>query len=96
MNKAEIQQLTLDGLDGVMGLMQVLVVALQLQGKLDTAAYARLLLDYRGKLLAPDSIQSTLVDRMLMMLSSESPEVLVRRSSLHLLPTGKTAHPPDE
>jgi hypothetical protein len=96
MNKAEIQQLTLDGIDGVMGLLQVLVVALGKQGQLDTAAYAHLLLDYRKNLLEPESVQATLVDRMLRMLVDENPEVLVRRDGLHVLTKSEAAPPSDE
>lgn len=74
-----------DVADGVMQVLQVLVVSLGTQGVLDTAHFARLLTDWRTNHTEGGSFGQVMVDRMLTMLVDE-PEVLVRRASMRVVP----------
>lgn len=86
------QDLALEGIEGVMQLLQVLVLALGKTGQLDTAEYARLLADWHNKQIEPDSLQDVLFQRMLGMLVDQ-PEVLLRRTGFQLM---QAASPADE
>ncbi len=86
----------LDAVDGVMQVLQVLVVGLIRTGALDPTEYARLLLDWRRSHVAPESVQQAVVDRMLDMLSERS-DVLIRRSEIRAVaPTPAAPRPGDE
>ncbi len=90
------QDLALEGIEGVMQLLQVLVLALGKTGQLDTAEYARLLADWHHKQIEPDSLQDVLFQRMLGMLVDQ-PEVLLRRTGIQLMqapgPVGEPRQP---
>ena len=77
-----------EGLDGMMKLLQGLVIALQQSGSMDTAYYARLLVSMRGDEKA-NSMQEALIDRMLMMLVDD-PQTLVRRMAIRAVPDTDT------
>lgn len=96
MNQQETETFIVEAVDGLMSLLQVLVVALSKEGKLDTAEYARLLLDLRQKTVQPDSYQDVLFQRMLEMLVEGDPQVLMRRWDMHVVPTGQEPPPADE
>ena len=96
MNQQETETFIVEAVDGLMSLLQVLVVALSKEGKLDTAEYARLLLDFRQKLVQPDSYQDALFQRMLEMLVEGDPQVLMRRLEMHVVPTGQEPPHADE
>lgn len=83
-NEQTSHDIYLDAIEGLMSLLQMLVVSLGRTGKMDTADYARALLDYRDR-LPPDSVAQTLFDRMLDLLVEEGADVLLRRSSMRLV-----------
>lgn len=83
----------MDALEGVMTLLQVLVVSLDRSGHLDSADYIQALLSARDELIDKDSIAETLVDRMLDMLVKEGAETLHRRRALHLVRPGVSPEP---
>lgn len=84
------EELTMDAVEGLMSLLQVLVISLGRTGMLDTADYARLLLDYREQHIARESIAEALIDRMLDSLVKEGADVLLRRHSMRLIPPSGT------
>lgn len=96
MNQQETESFMLETVEGLMSLLQALVIALSKQGKLDTADYARLILDMRQQMVEPDSYQDVLFQRMLQMLVEGDPQVLMRRWEMHLVPTGKEPPLADE
>jgi len=85
----------LEGIEGVMQLLQVLVLALGKTGQLDTAEYARLLADWHNQQIEPDSLQDVLFQRMLGMLVDQ-PEVLLRRTGFQLMPVSSPAGEPKQ
>lgn len=85
----------LEGIEGLMQLLQALVLALGKTGQLDTAEYARLLADWHNQQIEPDSLQDVLFQRMLGMLVDE-PEVLLRRSRFQLMPAPSLADEPKQ
>ena len=87
------QDWALEGIEGVMQLLQVLVVALGKTGQLDTAEYARLLADWHHQQIQPGSTQDVLFQRMLGMLV-EQPEVLLRRTGFQLMQAENPAGEP--
>jgi hypothetical protein len=87
MNQQETEACILETAEGLMSLLQALVLALAKQGKLDTGEYARLLLDMRQRMVEPGSYQDVLFQRMLQMLVEGDPQVLVRRWDMHAVPT---------
>ena len=74
----------LEAVDGVLKVLQVLVLRLGQSGVLDSSEYARDLLSYRTQ-EAPDSIQAAVIDRMLDMLVDRA-DVLLRRAEIHAVP----------
>lgn len=79
--------LALEFCEGVMQVLQVLVVCLGKSGRLDTAEYARLLSNWRETNVDRDSIQEAVIDRMLSMLVDQ-PEVLAHHMQAHLRRSG--------
>ena len=55
----------LEGIEGLMQLLQALVLALGKTGQLDTAEYARLLADWHNQQIEPDSLQDVLFSECL-------------------------------
>lgn len=94
MNQEETKNFMLEAVEGLMSLMQALVMALSKQGNLDTAEYARLLLDLRERQgFEDDSFQDVLFQRMLQMLVEGDPSVLVRRWGMRAVPTEQVPDP---
>lgn len=87
------QDWVLEGIEGVMQLLQVLVIALGKAGQLDTAEYARLLADWHHQQIQPGSTQDVLFQRMLGMLVDQ-PEVLLRRTGFQLMQAESPAGEP--
>jgi hypothetical protein len=77
-----------DGLEGVMTLVQLLVLSLQRQGLLDTQAFAQDLLAFRKDAVTcpPESMCCAVMDRMLELLVSDRPDVLLRRAQIRVVP----------
>lgn len=96
MTEEETQTFMLEATDGLMKLMQALVLTLTKQGTLDGAEFARTLLSFRQEVLAPDSYQDLLFQQMLQILVEDDPEVLVRRWGMHAVPTEPQPDPVDE
>lgn len=89
MTNEEREVFMLETVEGLMSLMQALVLALAKQGSLDTAEYARLLLDLRERQgFEAESYQDVLFQRMLAMLVEGDPQVLVRRWGMRPVPSG--------
>ena len=96
MTDEERETFMLETVEGLMSLVQGLVLALAKQGALDTAQYARLLLELRERQqYAPGSYQDVLFQRMLGMLVEGDPDVLVRRWGMRPVPSGPAAPPGD-
>ncbi len=74
----------LDASEGVMEVLQVLVVALAATGALDTAEYARLLAEWRQAHTANGSLQAVFMERMLAVLVDD-PGPLMRRAMMRLV-----------
>jgi len=87
MTLEEQETFMLEAVEGLMTLMQALVMALDKSGTLDTAEYSRVLLGMRESLVEPGSLQDVLFQRMLRMLVEGDPKVLVRRWGMHAVPT---------
>lgn len=96
----DLEDPVFDAVDGVMKLLEVLVLTLGKSGALDTGEYARLLTDFRRTQVEPDSVQEAVIDRMLTLLV-DRPDVLLRRSAFQLVsesdrdpaPTGPASDP---
>jgi hypothetical protein len=87
MTQEEQETFMLEAVEGLMSLMQALVMTLGKTGALDTEEYARVLLGMRESMVAPGSTQDVLFQRMLQMLVEGDPQVLVRRWGMHAVPT---------
>lgn len=96
MTEKETQTFMLETVEGLMSLMQALVITLQKQGTLDGAEFARVLLAMRKEMAPEDSYQDVLFQRMLQMLVDGNPEVLVRRWGMHAVPTESQPTPVEE
>lgn len=83
MNKAETERMLVNGIDGLMALMQAMVVTLCKSGAMSPASYAADLLEIRSSAVDRDSIQDLLFVRMLGLLVAEHPDVLARRAEMH-------------
>jgi restriction endonuclease Mrr len=94
MNQEEMQEFMLESVEGLMAMLQTLVLALAKDQVLDTAKYARLLVEMQEKMgYAEDSYQVLLIHRMLGMLVEGNPDVLVRRMGMHAVPTEPASDP---
>lgn len=96
MTEEETQTFMLETVEGLMSLMQALVLTLTKQGTLDGAEFARVLLGMREAMVQEGSYQDVLFQRMLEMLVEGDPEVLVRRWGMKAVPTGPQPDPVDE
>lgn len=95
----ETGELISDGLDGVMTLIQLLVLTLHRQERLDMLAFAADLLAFRKDeaVCPPQSMRAHVIDRMLDMLVEDRSEVLLRRAQIHVvLPKSPPIDPADE
>ncbi len=93
MNQEETEEFMLESVEALMSMLQVLVIALGKDGRLDTEEYARLLLDLRERTeVESGSYQDVLIQRMLSILVADDPEVLVRRWGIRAVQTD--AEPP--
>jgi len=77
---------SLDATEGVMTVLQLLVLELDRSGVLNGAQFAKLLLDFRRDQVEEDSMRAVMIDRMLGMFCQEGVEVLIRRHALELVP----------
>lgn len=88
----EEMNLSLDAIEGVMQVLQVLVMCLDKQGHLDGGEYAAMLADWRIQHVPPDSLQEAIVDRMIDTLVDD-PRALIRRMGM-LLSARQKPEPP--
>lgn len=101
MTEEESQAFMQESIEGLLNLLQVLVVALGKSGQLDTGEYARLLTDFQNQHMEAGSMQAVLFDQMLALLVDQ-PEVLKRRMALSVVaqnpvpsPTAPSSDPVD-
>lgn len=83
-NDEELTALAQETAEGVLDVLQILVISLANSGHLDTADFSRLLVDWRQDHTESESMRQAVVDRVLAMLVDE-PEVLTRRLSMQLV-----------
>lgn len=93
-NDEEMQEIAQATAEGVLDVLQILVISLANSGHLDTADFSRLLIDWRQSHTEPDSMQQAVVDRVLTMLV-DKPDVLTRRLEMRLVKDETHDEPPN-
>lgn len=90
----EMIRLAQDTAEGVLSVLQILVISLAKSGHLDTADFSLLLAGWRNDNTDKDSMQQAVVDRVLMMLVDDH-EALTRRLEMKLVKGKSHDEPPN-